>query len=197
MRTLLLAIPYFFSTLLINRNRPIEFERANKLPLDAKNSIYQFSMKTIDGSLESLSKYKGKVIVIVNVASECGNTPQYEGIEKFYKEYKDKGVVVLGFPANNFGGQEPGSDSEIKKFCTSKYAVTFPMYSKISVRGADAHPLYQFLCSKEKNGVEDSEVRWNFQKYVINKDGYVAGHFNPSVKVSDAGFLESINSLLK
>jgi glutathione peroxidase len=196
MRIIFLVIPYFFSTLFLNRNRSMDTARLNELPLDAKNSIYQYTVKNIDGEMVSLSKYKGKVLVIINVASECGNTPQYERIENFYKNYFNQNVVVLGFPANNFGGQEPGSDKVIKAFCSSKYSVTFPMFSKISVKGDDMAPLYKFLTSKDLNGVEDSEVRWNFQKYVINKDGYLVGHFSPRMEVTDEGFMATIKKLL-
>jgi glutathione peroxidase len=197
MRTIFLVFSYFFSSLFINRNRPLDTNIMHEPPLNNTKSIYNYSATNIDGKNESLSIYKGKVLVIVNVASQCGNTPQYELIEKFYKQYKDKGVVVLGFPANNFGGQEPGSNKEIKQFCTLKYAVTFPMYGKISVKGSDKDPVYQFLTTKEKNGVEDSEVQWNFQKYVINKEGHLVGHFSPRMQVDDKGFISTIDALLK
>ena len=161
------------------------------------HSVYQFKMKNIDGKEISLHDYYGKVLVIVNVASECGYTPQYELLEKFYKEYKSKGVEVLGFPANNFGGQEPGNDAEIKTFCTSKYNVTFPMFSKISVKGDDKNLLYQFLTSKEKNGKIEEEVSWNFNKFIIDKKGNVLQHFNSKMKPTDEEFLKLINELLK
>ncbi len=161
------------------------------------NTIYQFKMKNIDGKEISLSDFKGKVVVIVNVASECGYTPQYEKLEKFYEAYKAKGVVLLGFPANNFGGQEPGSDAEIKTFCTSKYNVTFPMFSKISVKGDDMHPLYHFLTEKKLNGVMDAEVKWNFNKFIINKKGEVVTHLLSKMKPDDEEFLKMIDEELK
>lgn len=134
-------------------------------------TFYDFKVKTIDGSDFSLSQLKGKKVIVVNTASKCGYTPQYETLEKVYREYKDKNFVIIGFPANNFGAQEPGTNSEIKNFCTEKYSVTFPMMEKISVKGDDMHPLYKWLTSKAENGVVDSEVKWNFQKYLINENG--------------------------
>ena len=135
--------------------------------IPGEKTVYDFKVKNIDGKEVSLSQYKGKVLLFVNVASMCGNTPQYKDIENLYKKYSDKGLVVLGFPANNFMGQEPGSDKEIKDFCTREYAVTFPMFSKISVKGGNQAPLYKYLTSKAENGVADAEVTWNFQKMCI------------------------------
>jgi len=129
-----------------------------------------FKMKSIAGKEVDLAEYKGKVVLMVNVASRCGYTPQYEGLEKLYEKYKDQGFVIIGFPANNFGGQEPGSNEQIKTFCTSKYNVTFPMMSKISVKGDDQHPLYKMLTS------EKGEVKWNFNKFLIGKDGKIIEH---------------------
>ena len=134
-------------------------------------SFYDFKVKTIDGVDFSLSQLKGKKIMIVNTASKCGFTPQYETLQKVYLEYKDKNFVIIGFPANNFGSQEPGTNTEIKNFCTEKYSVTFPMMEKISVKGDDIDPLYNWLTSKVPNGVLDSEVKWNFQKYLIDENG--------------------------
>jgi glutathione peroxidase len=133
-------------------------------------------MKSIDGKDVKLSDFKGKKILIVNVASECGNTPQYAKLEKLYEQYKDK-LVILGFPANNFGSQEPGSDKEISSFCTKNYGVTFPMFSKISVKGADKAPLYQWLSDKSKNGVLSEEPDWNFAKYFIDENGKLVAFF--------------------
>jgi glutathione peroxidase len=160
-------------------------------------NIYGFTMKDIDGNDVSLSKYKGKVVVIVNVASKCGLTPQYEELQKFYEKYQSRGVVVLGFPANNFLGQEPGSNSEIKSFCTSKYGVTFDMFSKISVKGKDMHPLYSYLTDKSVNGKLDAPVSWNFQKFVVGKDGTVVQSFNPRTSVTDPEFIQLIENLIK
>ncbi|MDR3687937.1 MAG: glutathione peroxidase [Fimbriimonas sp.] len=138
------------------------------------STIYDFKMTNIDGRAVKLSRFKGKVILVVNVASKCGYTPQYKGLEALYKEKKDKGFVILGFPANNFGAQEPGSDAEIKQFCTGKYDVTFPMFSKISVKGDDEHPLYKWLI---ENSDRHDDIEWNFTKFVIGKDGKVFKRF--------------------
>lgn len=140
-------------------------------------TVYDFTVKDIDGNQVELSKYKGKVLLIVNTASRCGFTPQYEGLQGLYSTYKDRGLVVLGFPANNFKGQEPGTDQEIKEFCTAKYNVSFPMFSKISVAGADKHPLYQLLTDKGKNPQFGGEITWNFNKFLIGKDGRVLARF--------------------
>jgi glutathione peroxidase len=134
-------------------------------------TLYDFTVKDIDGKVFNLSALKGKKVLIVNTASKCGNTPQYADLEKLYKQYGNDKFVIIGFPANNFGAQEPGSNEEIKQFCTANYSVTFPMMSKISVKGADMDPLYQWLTSKKLNGVMDSEVTWNFQKYMIDPNG--------------------------
>lgn len=159
-------------------------------------TIYQFTMNDIDGNPVSLSDYKGKVVLIVNVASKCGYTPQYEGMETFYKENKDKGIVILAFPANNFLYQEPGTDAEIKEFCDKKYGVTFPVFSKISVKGKDQAPLYKFLTVKEENGVMDSSVKWNFQKYLIDRDGRLVTFFAPGTKVTDPEVADALKKVL-
>jgi glutathione peroxidase len=137
----------------------------------AQQSIYDFTVKDIDGNTYSLAQLKGKKILIVNTASKCGFTPQYAELEELYKEYGGEKFVIIGFPANNFLSQEPGTNNEIKDFCTRNYGVTFPMMEKISVKGKDMHPLYQWLTEKSKNGVQNSEVKWNFQKYLINESG--------------------------
>ncbi len=153
------------------------------LPLTAggPKSIYDLTMKSIDGKDVPLASYRGKVLLIVNVASRCGNTPQYKDLEALSRKYTDRGLVVLGFPANNFGGQEPGSDADIKSFCTSTYGVTFPMFSKISVKGEDQHPLYRLLTSAEFNHHGAGDVKWNFQKYLIARDGSVIATFAPKL----------------
>jgi glutathione peroxidase len=161
-----------------------------------QNSVYDFTVKDIDGKDVSLDVYKGKVLLIVNVASLCGNTPQYKDMEALYKKYKDRGLVVLGFPANNFMGQEPGSNKEIKEFCTREYAVTFPMFSKISVKGKDIAPLYNYLTKKSENGVLDAPVTWNFQKFLIGKDGKVITSIPPKTSVTDATVLRQIEAAL-
>ncbi len=145
-------------------------------------SIYDFSVIDIDGKEISMSQFKGKKMLIVNVASKCGNTPQYEGLERLYKKYGSEKFVVVGFPANNFMGQEPGSNEDIKEFCTSTYQVTFPMMGKISVKGKDKAPIYQWLTQKEMNGVMDAEVTWNFQKFMIDENGQLVGVVKPGVE---------------
>lgn len=134
-------------------------------------TIYQFTVEDISGKPFDLSTLKGKKVMIVNTASKCGLTPQYKELEGLYQQYKDKDFIIIGFPANNFLGQEPGSNEEIASFCSINYGVSFPMMAKISVKGKEMHPLYQFLTQKAKNGVEDSKVQWNFQKYLIGRDG--------------------------
>lgn len=144
----------------------------NKTEMTAgKQNIYQFKVEDLYGETFDFSTLKGKKVLIVNTASKCGFTPQYEQLEAIYKEYKDKGFVVIGFPANNFNSQEPGTNQDIETFCKLNYGVTFPMMGKISVKGDDMSPVYQFLTQKSKNGLKDSEVKWNFQKYLINEKG--------------------------
>ena len=134
-------------------------------------SFYDFKVKDIDGNDFDFSALKGKKVMIVNTASECGYTPQYEGLEKLYEKYKDKNFIIIGFPANNFGGQEPGTNAVIKEFCKKNYGVTFPMMEKISVKGDDKHELYKWLEDKKLNGVSDGEVKWNFGKFLIDENG--------------------------
>ncbi|PBQ30867.1 glutathione peroxidase [Sphingobacteriaceae bacterium] len=147
---------------------------------NAKMSIYDFKMKTLDGQDLSLSKFKGKKILIVNTASECGYTPQYKNLQALHEKYGNK-VVVIGFPANNFGGQEPGSSTEIKSFCTKNYGVTFQMMEKVSVKGSDITPLYKWLSTKEENGTCSDAPGWNFCKYLIDEKGNVVKFFNSKV----------------
>ena len=135
------------------------------------NSFYSFKTKTIDGKEFNFSDLKGKKVLIVNTASECGYTPQYKGLEELYEKYKDKNFVIIGFPANNFGKQEPGTNPEIKEFCTKNYGVTFQMMEKISVKGDDMNEIYKWLTQKALNGKMDSSVKWNFQKYMIDENG--------------------------
>lgn len=151
-----------------------------------KNSsnIYDIPLKTITGKEASLGTYKGKKILIVNVASECGFTAQYEDLQKFHEQYKDK-VVVLGFPANNFGGQEPGSEEEIHAFCKKNFGVTFPLFSKMEVVGDDQHPLYQWLSSKDQNGWNEDQPTWNFCKYLIDENGQLMSFYASAVKPFD------------
>jgi glutathione peroxidase len=156
----------------------------------AANSVHEFTIHSIDGKSVPLSSYKGKVLLLVNVASKCGYTPQYAGLQSLYDQYKSKGLVVIGIPANNFGGQEPGSDEEIKTFCTRNYNVTFPMMSKVSVKGADMTPLYGYLTQ------EGGDVKWNFTKFLVGKDGKVIGRFESKVKPDAPELTSAIESAL-
>lgn len=154
---------------------------AMAIPLFAADSVYEFTPKSIEGAAAPLTAYKGKVLLMVNVASKCGYTPQYAGLESLHQRYKDRGLVVMGFPANNFGGQEPGTEAEIKTFCSRNYNVTFPLFSKISVAGDDKHPLYQYLTSKTSNPSTGGDVKWNFTKFLVGKDGKVVARFDSRV----------------
>jgi glutathione peroxidase len=145
-------------------------------------SVYDFTLNSIDGQATPLSSYKGKVVLLVNVASRCGFTPQYTALEALYEKYKDRGFVIVGIPANNFGSQEPGTNAEIKTFCTSKYQVTFPMMAKVSVKGSDITPLYQFLTDKALNPKTGGEIGWNFTKFLVDADGKVVARFDSAVK---------------
>ena len=167
----------------------------NKVQNSNKN-IYQFTMNDIDGKPVSLNEYKGKVVLIVNVASKCGLTPQYEELQSLYDQYKEKGLVILAFPANNFLGLEPASDQEIKEFCNKNYGVSFPVFSKISVKGNDKAPLYKFLTEQSENGVMETSVKWNFQKYLIDREGRFVTFFEPKTHVNEEKVLEAVKQLL-
>lgn len=156
--------------------------------------VLGFTMDRIDGTPEPLSDYKGKVVLIVNVASRCGFTPQYTALEKLYGDKKNKGLVILGFPANNFAHQEPGTNEEIAQFCTSKFGVTFPMFAKISVKGDDQHPLYKQLTAQPSP--VGGEVKWNFQKYLVDRSGRVVAMYGPPTKPDDAALVAKIDELL-
>jgi len=169
-------------------------ETTAKSKVATAQTIYEFKVKDIEGNDFDFATLKGKKIMIVNTASECGLTPQYEQLQKVYSEFKDKDFVIVGFPANNFGAQEPGSNAEIKTFCTRNYGVTFPMMEKISVKGEDMHPLYHFLTEKAKNGLEDSQVEWNFQKYLINEKGQLVNVISPRVLPDDKEITDWIKS---
>lgn len=149
--------------------------------LPGVNSIHSFKVKSIEGKTIDFSSFKGKKILVVNTASKCGYTPQYDALQKVYNQYKDK-LVIVGFPANNFGGQEPGSDSEIQDFCKANYGVSFPMASKVSVKGSDMAPIYKWLTSKTENGVLDAEVGWNFGKFLLDENGKLLQYFPSKVK---------------
>lgn len=154
--------------------------------------IYQFKMKDIDGKEVSLEKFRGKVLLVVNVASKCGLTPQYEALEKLYKAKKSQEFVVLGFPANEFRGQEPGTNAEIKEFCTATYGVSFPMFSKIVVKGEGIHPLYQWLTEH----TESKEIEWNFAKFLIGRQGQILDRFEPKTKPYDPELVKAIEVAL-
>ncbi|HLN56699.1 MAG TPA: glutathione peroxidase [Bacteroidales bacterium] len=147
----------------------------------AQTGFYDFKVKTLEGNEFDFSSLKGKKVMIVNTASKCGFTPQYKELEALYEKYQDQ-LVIIGFPANNFASQEPGSNDDIRKFCSDKYGVTFPMMSKVSVKGDDMSPVYKWLTSKKFNGVKDSEVSWNFQKYLIDENGKLVEVLEPKVK---------------
>ncbi len=159
-------------------------------------SVFDFKMKDIDGKDVKLKKYKGNVLLVVNTASKCGYTPQYEGLQATYEKYKDQGFYVLGFPANNFGSQEPGTEAEIKEFCTSKYKVTFPMFAKISVKGADQDPLYAFLTSKETKPEPAGDITWNFNKFLIDRKGEVVARFSSKEKPESEAVRAAIEKYL-
>lgn len=160
-------------------------------------SVYNIKVQDIIGNEISMSKYKGKVLLIVNVASKCGYTGQYKDLQALYEEYQDEDFAVLGFPANNFQDQEPGSNEEINRFCTSEYGVTFPMFSKISVKGEKMHPLYTFLTNKEINGRLDAPIKWNFQKFLVDRSGKVIRTFLPTERVTDKKIKRAIRKQVK
>jgi|CXWL01.1.fsa_nt_gi glutathione peroxidase len=155
--------------------------------------FYDFEVTTIDGKPLNMKQYKGSVLLIVNVASKCGYTPQYEILQKLYAQYKDKGLIILGFPANNFREQEPGTDKEIKEFCGATYGVTFPLFSKISVKGADMHPIYQWLLS---NSDPNQNIEWNFNKFVVSRSGKIQNRFNQKVKPDSQEMVAAIEAAL-
>lgn len=176
-------------TLLLVMASPME-------PTTPSPSLYDFSMTSIDGKPVNLSQYKGKVVLVVNVASFCGYTRQYAPLEQLYQLYSDEGFVILGFPANDFGAQEPGSDEEIQSFCSTKYNVTFPMFSKITVKGPEQHKLYAWLTS-EHPGVAGGEVAWNFEKFLLDKSGNVVGRYKSNVEPLSDEIVTKVKSLLK
>jgi glutathione peroxidase len=159
-------------------------------------SPLDFTVKTIDGKEQNLSEYKGKVVMIVNVASRCGFTPQYEGLEKLYKTYADRGFVILGFPANNFKQQEPGSNQQIKQFCTAKYGVTFPMMAKVSVLGDDKAPLYKYLTEPQTAGDFAGEIGWNFNKFLVDRNGNLIARYNSRTTPQDPQVTHEIEKAL-
>jgi glutathione peroxidase len=167
MRTLILSVAFALIAVFVNAQA---------------KTLYDFTVENIEGESFSLSELKGKKVMVVNTASKCGLTPQYELLEKLYRQYKSKNFVIIGFPANNFMNQEPGSNSDIQEFCTQNYGVTFPMMAKISVKGDDIHPLYKWLTSKDENGVLDAKITWNFQKFLVDEEGKVVKSIPPREK---------------
>jgi glutathione peroxidase len=161
---------------------------------EAKQTIYQFKVEDLSGNVFDFSTLKGKKVMIVNTASKCGFTPQYKDLEAMYKQYKDQGFVVVGFPANNFASQEPGTNEEIATFCQVNYGVSFPMMDKVSVKGNDMCSIYQFLTQKSKNGLQDSTVEWNFQKYLINENGELYKVLSPRILPTDAAVVDWIKA---
>jgi len=166
-------------------------------PHSAASSIHEFTLNSIDGQPVPPAQFKGKVALIVNVASRCGFTPQYAGLEALYNKYKDKGLVVLGFPANNFLWQEPGTNLAIQAFCSTNYHVTFPMFAKVSVKGADKTPLYQFLTDKKANPSTGGEIRWNFTKFLADRNGKVIARFGSKAAPESPELIDAIEAALR
>jgi glutathione peroxidase len=164
---------------------------------DKEEEVLGFTLKDIDGKDVKLADYKGKVVVLVNVASKCGLTPQYKDLEAMYGKYKEKGLVVVGIPANEFGGQEPGTDPEIKEFCTKQYSVTFPMMSKVVVKGDGICPLYKFLTDEKTNPGMSGEIKWNFTKFVVSREGKVVKRVEPKTRVSEEEVVKAIEAELE
>ena len=164
--------------------------------MGAGKNVFDYTLNTIDGRPAPLSAYKGKVVMLVNVASRCGFTPQYTALEAIYEKYKDRGFVIVGIPANNFGAQEPGTDQEIKTFCQSKYSVTFPMMSKVSVKGDDKTPLYQYLTDKAANPKTGGDIQWNFTKFLVGPEGQIITRFEPKVTPDSPEVTAAIESAL-
>lgn len=165
-------------------------------PLHAA-SVYDYTLNSIDGKSTPLSSFKGKVVMLVNVASKCGYTPQYAGLESLYEKYRAQGFVIVGIPANNFMGQEPGTNAEIQTFCKTKYNVQFPMMSKVSVAGSDKTPLYQFLTSEKQNPKTGGEIKWNFTKFLVGKDGQLLNRFEPAVTPDDPAVTSAVSAALQ
>jgi len=163
----------------------------------AEISLYSFTLDDIDGKPVDLKTFEGKVVLVINTASKCGLTPQYEGLQALFEKYRDRGFVVLGFPANNFRGQEPGTNEEIKEFCLENYGVAFPMFAKISVKGDDIHPLYQYLTSGAGRAEFSGEITWNFEKFLFDRRGRVAARFKPRTAPESEEVVQAVENLLK
>jgi len=164
--------------------------------MGAEKTVYDFTLNSIDGQPAPLSAYRGKVVLLVNVASRCGFTPQYTALESIYEKYKDHGFVIVGIPANNFGSQEPGSNQEIKMFCSAKYHVTFPMMAKVSVKGSDITPLYRFLTDKSGHSQTGGEIGWNFTKFLVGPDGKVIARFDSAIEPDSPQVTSAIEKAL-
>ncbi len=172
-------------------------EGANGVGKGRAKSVYDFTLKDSKGRDVKLEEFRGRVVMLVNVASKCGYTPQYEGLQKIYERYKDRGFTVLGFPANNFGAQEPGTNEEIQEFCRINYGVTFPIFAKISVKGDDRHPLYKYLTERETNPDFAGQIKWNFNKFLVGRDGRILARFDSADKPEDARVTQAIEAALK
>jgi glutathione peroxidase len=180
----IIGILSFISTLFSCKQSKLQTQPDADAPTQ-RESIHQFKVEALDGSSFDLASLKGKKVMVVNTASKCGLTPQYEQLEVLYEKYKENGFVIVGFPANNFLSQEPGTNEEIAAFCQKNYGVSFPMMAKISVKGSDQHPVYRFLTSKTRNGFSDNEVTWNFQKYLLDENGHLAMVVPPKILPND------------
>lgn len=189
-----IAILVCSALLMITSQVQAQTSHKPKKEIMAKENIYQFKVEDLSGDTFDFASLKGKKIMIVNTASKCGLTPQYKDLEAIYKEYKDKGFVIVGFPANNFASQEPGTAKEIESFCQQNYGVTFPMMNKVSVKGSNMCEVYKFLTQKSKNGLQDSEVEWNFQKYLINEKGELVKVIKPRTLPTDPEVINWIKS---
>jgi len=183
-----LSVPFFACLL--------AFTMTSNSFADDHECALNFKTKTIDGETVDLEDYEGKVVLVVNVASECGLTPQYKGLQAMYDKYKDKGFVELAFPCNQFGSQEPGSEAEIKQFCSTKYQVNFPMFSKVDVNGDSAAPIYKYLTSKDVKPVGSGDISWNFEKFLIDRDGQLIHRFSPRTTPSDAELVKAVEAEL-
>jgi len=175
------------------RRLALFFAFMSVLAFASSTSVYDFTLNSIDGQPVALNSYKGKVLLLVNVASRCGYTPQYSALESVYEKYKDRGLVIIGFPANNFGAQEPDTNQEIKTFCTRKYNVSFPMMSKVSVKGGDQTPLYKYLTGMPKTG---GEIQWNFTKFLVDRDGNVVARFEPATTPDSPEVISALEKTL-
>ncbi|MDR7212625.1 glutathione peroxidase [Flavobacterium piscis] len=193
-KILFLAYSLLFLFSCQNRAQTNKSQTPKKDEIMTKETIYQYKVEDLAGNVFDFATLKGKKIMIVNTASKCGLTPQYKDLEAIYKEYKDKGFTIIGFPANNFASQEPGTNEEIGAFCQQNYGVTFPMMDKVSVKGDDMCEVYKFLTQKAKNGLQDSEVEWNFQKYLINENGELVKVIKPKTLPTDPEIINWLKS---